>query len=241
MTVGSLLQEVPQVHLGLDLHPHRLLPPPPLLLRPSLPLAFPAPPLPDWVGRIAVVVLPAPPDPAGGCVGGLLRTRGPRPGRPELRLFGAASPAPPRRPDKSLVPQRQHGVARVRGLPGHPRSVPVLPADRGGNVRLRPAPGPGEAPPQVAWGPVETPFPFLCNPALRVDVLAFVCAGVLPRLAIPAAGRSTGLPGLEGTLSGVVQTPTELELPWFTRRGAFSLHQLRQTELTTLDFLQINS
>ena len=67
-----LLQEIPQVHLGLDMHLCRVLQLAPLHLGPSLSFPLPPPPLSVGSGGVTLVGLSVPPDPAGGCSRSLL-------------------------------------------------------------------------------------------------------------------------------------------------------------------------
>ncbi len=206
--------------MGLDLHLHRFLHPSPLHLSPSLPLSLPPPPLSGRGRGVALVGLSASPDAAGGCRGNLLRTYDPCPGNPGHCLLSTAPAAPARRPDQGLVPESRHGVERLRSVPGRPHPLPVLPAARRGNVRLWLSPGSSRASAAVARCPFKVHLPPVCSSARCLDVPAAVFACTLPQVPLPAARRSSGLPGMERTLSGMVQTETELGLSWSARRGA---------------------
>lgn len=214
--VFAVLQEVLEVHLGLDLRLLGFLHPSPLHLSPPPPVSPPAPPLSDGGGRVAVVVLSAPPDLAGGRVGNLLRTRDPQPGYSRPRLLRPAPAAPARRADQSLVPQRQHGVERSRSIPGRPGGQLVLPAACGGDVRLRSSPRSSQGSAEVARCASAVHLPPVCASARRLDVTAGVPARVLPQVPLPASGRSSGIPGVERTLSRVVPTQSQ---PWFASGG----------------------
>ena len=87
----SPLQEVSQIHLGLDLDLQQLLHPPPLPLCPSLPVSLPPPPLSNRGGGLALVGVSPPSDPAGGRDGDMLRAD--CPGNPELCLPGTSAAA----------------------------------------------------------------------------------------------------------------------------------------------------
>ena len=116
----------------------------------------------------------------------------------------------------------------LRGFPGRPHPLLVLPVAGGGTVRLWPSRGPSEE----EWsprGPVEIRLPPVCRSARRVDVPAAVYARILPKVPLAAAGGSSGLPGVERTLSGMVHTRAELVLPWFARRRTINNHGNRKT------------
>lgn len=68
----AVLQEVPELYLGLDMHPHRFLRSPPLHLSPSLSLHLPQTPLSTGGAGAPVVALSASPHAFGGCGGSML-------------------------------------------------------------------------------------------------------------------------------------------------------------------------
>lgn len=200
----TLSQEVPEVHLGLDLHLYERFHHPSLPLSPSLHLSFPPPPLSSRPHGFALVELSAPPDPAGGCSGDLLRAHDPRPGRPEPGLPSTASAAPAWRPEQGLLPESPHAVARLRSLPGRPHPLLLLSAACWGNVCLWSSLGATKASAEVTRNPAESRLPPVCSSPPCLDVSAAVFACILPKVSLPAAGWSSGLPGVERTLSRIV-------------------------------------
>lgn len=200
----AVLQEVPQLYLGLDVHPLGFLHPPPLHLCATLCLRLAPTPLSIGGTGVSVVGLSLSPHPFGGCGGSLLWTHFARPGKWRHRVPITAAASPAWRPDQGLVPQSRDDVEGLRSISGGPDPLPLLPAACWGVVRLQASPGPSSVPAQVSRWTVAVHLPPVHNSAGSLDVPAAVLARSLPKVPLPAAGGSCGLPGLEGTLSGVV-------------------------------------
>lgn len=212
-----------------------------LLRRPPLPLcaspciSFPPPPQSDRGDGAALARGSATPEPAGGCSGGLLWTSQPCAWRPGLWLHRDAAAAPAWRPGQGIVPQSQHGVEGLWSISGRPHPLLVLPAAGRGTVHLRPSPSPNEDPAEITGDPVEIHLPPLCNSTCVMDVPSAVSACTLPQVPCTAAGRGSGLLGVEGAISGVVQTQTKLGQSRFARRGIFYHH--KHWETATVGFI----
>lgn len=222
---STLSQEVSKIHLGLDVYLLGFLCPPPLSLRPSLPISFPPPPFSNRGCGVVLAGVSAPPDPAGGCIRGLLRTSEPHRRRSDLCLCWAAATAPAWGPGQGLVSQSQHGVEGLRSVPGRPHPLLVLSAAGWGTICVSPSPNPSEAAEKIPSSPAMLHLLSVCSSTLFMDVSAAVFAGTLPKVPCPAARGSSGLPGVERTLSGMVQTKNELGLSRFARWRTFYFYR----------------
>lgn len=118
-------------------------------------------------------------------------------------------------------------MERLRSVPGSPHPLLVLPAAGRGDVSLWRSHGSSKVSAEVAWRPFEIHLPPVCASTRCLDVPAGVFARTVPPVPLPAAGRSSGLPGMAGTLSGIVQTQIELERSRSARRGTFHHHRHR--------------
>ena len=119
-------------------------------------------------------------------------------------------------------------MAGLRGVPGHPHALPVLPDAGGGDVRVRPLPPPGGGPDGTPHrSSSQDPLPALCVPVDSLAVPAAVSAHILPAVPRPAAGRRYSLSGVEGPLPGLVSAQTQLALSRSARRwiGLININQ----------------
>lgn len=186
------------------MHSLRFLHPPPLHLSSTLCLRLAPTPLSIGGTGVSVVGLSLSPHPFGGCSGNLLWTHFARPGKRRHRVPITAAASPAWRPDQGLLPQSRDDVEGLRSISGGPNPLPLLLAACWGVVRLQASPGPSSIPAQVSQWTVTVHLPPVHNSAGSLDVPVAVFARSLPKVPLPAAGGSCGLPGLEGTLSGLV-------------------------------------
>lgn len=215
----AVLQEVPELYLGLDVHPHGFLHSPPLHLGPSLSLHLPQTPLSFGGAGAPVVDLSVSPYAFGGCGGSVLWTDFLCPGKWRTHVPSTATASPAWRPDQGLLPQSRYVVEGLRTVSGSPHPLPLLPDACGGSVCLQPSPGSSSVSEKVPHWTVALHLPPVHRSAGSLDVPAAVFARTLPKVPLPAAGGCRGLSGLEGTLSGLVSTHTKLELSRSARRG----------------------
>lgn len=228
--IYHILQEISEIHHGLDLHLHLFLHPPTLPLSPTLHLSYPAPPLKDRCGGFALVRVPPPPDPTGRCYRDLLWTHACHTGRrPELCHCRRAYAAPAWRSNQGLLPQRQHAVERIWSVPGHPHPLPVLPAFIGGTVCLWPPCSPEKTPGGISRSTPKIGLPLQCISSLCAAVPFIMYAGILSKAPLPAVRGSSGLPGLERTLPGMVQVCTQMVFCLFAKRWTLTLYRHWQT------------
>lgn len=113
--------------------------------------------------------------------------------------------------------QSQHGVEGLRSVPGCPHPLLVLSAAGRGTICVSPSASPSEAAEKIPSSPATLNLLSVCSSTHFMDVPAAVFAGTLPQVACTAVRGSSGLPGVERTLSGMVQTKNELGLSRFAR------------------------